>query len=121
MSDRHATLEVDTTQAGRGRARVGYLKTYSSHAVARLDCVAPCSCTSSNITAYTRTRTSTIEFTKWVAFSSPEACVLRLQLKTHSESFKFSALQVIGTELRKGGKLSFEQSAEDDGDEEAIQ
>ena len=105
--DRDATLEVDTTQAGRGRVRVGYLQTYSSHAKARLTCLAPCACASSILKANTATRTSTIKFSSWVNFSSTQPCVLRLQLETHNESFKFSALQVVSgdAEIRKDANV----------------
>ena len=85
---------------------VGFLRTYSSRAVAELSCVRPCACAPTNLSAYTGgARTSTTVFSRPLAVEAPNmaggggaggdaTCELQLRVLTKGEAFKFIALQV---------------------------
>lgn len=95
-SARGATLQVGTQASGDQWVSVGFLRTYASKGVARLGCVAPCTCAAANLTAHTDAQTSTTAQSEPHPVTSPHGspCVLELELMTDKEMFKFIALQV---------------------------
>jgi hypothetical protein len=91
---RGAHLRIDTTRDGHTELRLGFLRTYSSGAVAQLRCIVPCICADTNLSTHTA-RTSTTHF-KSVAggVSSPRgsSCQLELSLLTDEEPFKLISM-----------------------------
>ena len=89
-------LRIDTRRGGAQQVHVGYLKTYSSTAVASLGCVAPCTCPAQDLRAHAHPRTSTTTLSPSVRAESPSStnCTLRLSLSTDGQQFKLISLHV---------------------------
>ena len=96
--DKGARLLVDTSVSGNGAFSIGFLRTYTSQAVARLSCVAPCTCQERTVYAGTTHHTSTTVMDRThTDFDTPgdgPACRIQLELTTEGEIFKFIALHV---------------------------
>lgn len=96
-SARGARLLLDTQTAGAQRISVGYLRTYSSSAVARAGCESPCVCTPDTLHAHTSSHTSTTQMSTPLEASTPPGvgtCTVYLQLETDGQQFKLNSLQV---------------------------
>ena len=113
-SARGATLHVDTLHTGQHLVSVGFLRTYSSRAVAVLGCVAPCRCAAddaaaTNLSVATRVRASTLQLSPQLMVSSPPpaTCTLELRLLTDGQPFKFIALQVQADEAVGRHRVGF--------------
>uniref|UniRef100_A0A7S0ILG8 Uncharacterized protein n=1 Tax=Calcidiscus leptoporus TaxID=127549 RepID=A0A7S0ILG8_9EUKA len=90
-----AVLEVDTLSSGPHQVSVGFLRTYSSQAVVRLSCLAPCRCVPSSLSAHSDATTSTTVFSSALAVESPASKNCHIELRLLSEGvFKFNGLQI---------------------------
>ena len=92
---RGAQLRIDTTRDGHTQLRLGFLRTYSSRAVAQMRCVAPCTCAEMNLSVHTEARTSTTHFEHvagGVSSPSGSSCQLELSLLTDDEPFKLISM-----------------------------
>ena len=95
-SQKGSELRMDTRQAGSQRVSIGYLRTFSSTAVATVGCEPPCTCDSRTLHAHSSSRTSTTVFSPALDAESPHGanCTLRLRMLTDGQMFKLTALQV---------------------------
>ena len=96
---RGARLVLNTTRGGVGQSvRLGFLRTYSSTAVAQARCAAPCRCKPTNLTAHTPQNVSTTQFESIErGVSTPsarETCTLEVELLTEGQEFKMVSMHV---------------------------
>ena len=94
---RGAALRLDTARDGEREVRLGFLRTWSSGAVARVSCAPPCHCSLLMLSTHAEAHTSTTAFESVPGgVRSPEgvSCQLELQLLTDAQPFKLVSMHV---------------------------